>query len=293
MSATVCHCETHSRHEFNAHLLLLACAAVLSCLLPGSAQLRAQATSTAADTSFEARFAAAQQVFDAARKLADTGTDDDVDVRKRYLEAAHQFSALAADGARSVNLFVNTANAYTFAGDPARGLLWYLRARKIANTAETRRGIATLRRIGKTDPELQPRGTIGRVLMFWHYDLQRSTKQRVFFSLFPPGCGLLLVAVLAARARRTLLRVGFVLALLGAGIGASDLVSGLYPPPARAVVVRVQPGRAGNGESYSVLVPEVRAGQEVRIIEAREAWVHIALPSGPSCWLPAAAVEKV
>lgn len=241
----------------------------------------------------EARFAAAQRIFNQARQRAGAGADDSVTVRRTYREAANAFAGLAADGVRSVNLCVNAANAYHLAGDPARALLWYLRANDIANTAETRGGVATLRRLCDAEPWPETRGSIGRALMFWHYDLTRITKQRIFFALFPAGCGLLLACVFLFRWRRVLVRVGLAVTLAGAVIGVSDVVAARYPPAAPAVVLTSAAGRAGNGESYSVVVREIRAGQEVKIVAARDNWLHVTLPSGTTCWLPASTVERV
>ena len=241
----------------------------------------------------DARFAAAQQVFEAARELAETAGADDVEVRKGYYRAAQAFASIAADGTGSVNLFVNAGNAFHFAGDPARSLLWYSRANRLANTPETRGGIATLRRVCGADLWPEVHGSIGRALMFWHHDLSPHTKQWIFFATFPVGCAALLVAVFATRPRRLLVRAGLALALVGALLGGSRIVVAAYPPPPRAVVVESGPGRAGNGDSYSVVVNAIRAGQEVEVIETRDDWTHIALPSGKTCWLPKSAVAKV
>ena len=76
-------------------------------------------------------------------------------------------------------------------------------------------------------------------------------------------------------------------------MGTSDVLGAAYPPPARAVVVASTAGRVGNGESYSIVVKEIRAGQEVEIAEKRNEWVQVSLPSGTECWVPAASIEKV
>ncbi|MDM8008840.1 MAG: hypothetical protein QUV05_22100 [Phycisphaerae bacterium] len=240
----------------------------------------------------EERFAEAQALFEAAQKRVAEEKADPVEAQRMFHEAAGRFAAIAADGVASVNLFVNTANAYHFAGDNARALLWYLRAEKLANTPEVRSGLATLRRIINAEPRPPERTSIGRVLMFWHYDLSRWTKQVFMLVTYPLGCGLLLAGLMIRR-RRVLLRLAVAFMLIGGVMGVSDLVTATAPPAPWAVVLEPGEGRSGNGPAYSVVVPSVRMGQEVRIIERRSDWVRVEMPSGVRCWLPAEACEPV
>jgi hypothetical protein len=246
----------------------------------------------AAAESPEARFADAQRAFETARQRAETHPDD-VETRQAFFTAARAFAALAEDGVRSRNLYINAGNAYHFAGNPERALLWYLRANRLRSTSQTRGAIARLRRVCGVALWPESRGSVGRALMFWHYDVRSTTKQRIFLLLFPLGCVLLGVPMFVARGRRGLFRVGWVLVLAGATMGVSDLVMTTFPPPGRAVVVDMTPGRSGDGTSYSIVVDDMVAGQEVEIIEARGAWTEVALPSGVSCWFPTRALEEI
>lgn len=233
------------------------------------------------------RFAAAQSVFDAARELQARGGED-MEVRRRFLEAAKAFEALARDGVRSVNLFVNTGNAFHFAGNEPRALLWYLRAMRLANTAETRNGVAVLRKACGAEPWPPERGSIRRALLAWHYDLPSAAKQRLLIGAYPLGT--ILVAWSVLRRRRAVRRLGLGLMVLGATIGVSDLVA-VAGGERWAVVVEAAKGYAGDGETYTVLRERITPGQEVRLLEQRGQWSRVALPSGPPCWVPSAAVE--
>ena len=208
-----------------------------------------------------------------------------------FHEAAGRFAAIAADGAASVNLCVNAGNAYHFAGDNARGLLWYLRAERLGNTPEVRAGLATLRRACNGEPRPPDRTSIGRVLMFWHYDLSRRTKQVFMLATYPLGCALLLAGLMSRR--RALIRLAVAFMVLGGAMGFSDVVTAAAPPAPWAVVLEAAQGRSGNGPAYSVVAPSIPAGQEVRMIEVRSDWVEIEMPSGLRCWLPAESCEPV
>lgn len=243
-------------------------------------------------TAFEQRFNQAQAQFEAARAKMAASPDEALEARRMFREAAEQFAAIAADGTASANLYVNTGNAYHFAGDEPRALLWYLRASQIANTQEIRAGLATLRRVCKAELWPPARPSIGRVLMFWHFDLGRRIKQAVMLTLYPAGCALV-IAGMFARRRRLWLRTGLVLAALGGLMGVSDAVDALCGGEQWAVVLSPAKGYAGDGQMYSVVADAIPPGQEVKIVEYRRDWLQVELPSGARCWLSADLCEPV
>ena len=147
-------------------------------------------------------------------------------------------------------------------------------------------------RIINAEPRPPERTSIGRVLMFWHYDLSRWTKQIFMLVTYPLGCGLLFAGLMIRR-RRVLLRLAVAFLVLGGLLGVSDVVTAIAPPAPWAVVLESGQGRSGNGPAYSVIVPSVRMGQEVRIIERRSDWARVEMPSGVRCWLPAETCEPV
>ncbi len=242
--------------------------------------------------ALEQRFSQAQAHFEAARAKMAAGPDQTLEARRMFREAAERFAAIAADGAASANLYVNTGNACHFASDEPRALLWYLRASQIANTREVRAGLATLRRVCKAELWPPARPSIGRVLMFWHFDLGRRAKQALMLTLYPAGCALVIVSVFARR-RRVWLRTGLLLAAIGGLMGASDVVATLAGGEQWAVVLSQAKGYAGDGQMYSVLADAIPPGQEVRIVEARRDWIQVELPSGARCWLSADLCEPV
>jgi len=240
----------------------------------------------------EERFAEAQEAFESARKKLEDPAHDAIEVRRAFYESATKFAALASEGIASSNLYVNTGNAYHFAGDEPRALLWYLRAARLANTPETRAGVATLRRLCKTDLPTPEKASIGRALMFWHYDLGRRTKQVLLLATYPLGCVLTVISLFASRPA-IWRRLGIALMLVGGVIGVSDLVTALAPPEPWALVLEQTRGYAGDGESYSPVVETIVPGQEVKVIETRKEWIQIELPSGTRCWIRAALCEVI
>lgn len=263
--------------------LLAAFAAMGICLLPHAAS---------AASSPEQRFAEAQAMFDAAKRTMEKAGADSVDARRGFHEAATRFAAIARDGVTSANLCVNAGNAYHFAGDEPRALLWYLRALRLANTPDIRNGVATLRRACRAELWPAEAGSIGRVLMAWHYDVSRPTKQRVLLAAYPLGC-VLVIASRFVRRRSLCLRLGLVLMCVGAAMGVSDILTAVSPPERWAVVVEGGKGYAGDGEGYSVVIEGLKPGQEVKLIERRPEWVRVALPGGATCWVRAGNCEEV
>ncbi|MGD2110202.1 MAG: hypothetical protein PVI86_12540 [Phycisphaerae bacterium] len=253
------------------------------CLMSGTA---------AQDTSVEERFANAQFTFNAAKRMLAESDVDTVEARKQFYDAARTFAALAEEGIPSVNLYVNTGNAFHFAGDDARTLLWYLRANRLSNTAETRNGIIALRNACDTKPWPHEIGSVGRALMFWHYDLARPVKHWILLATYPLGTVMLLAAVFVRR-RSMWTRLGIVLMILGATVGISDLVVTVTGDGQWAVVLEEAKGYAGDGEGYSTVVDRIAPGQEIKIVNTRKGWVHVELPSGVTCWLRAELCERV
>jgi hypothetical protein len=113
-------------------------------------------------------FAEAQALFDDAKASLQQAGPDSLASRRMFREAATRFAEIMQDGIRSPNLCANAGNAFYFAGDDPRALLWYLRAERLANTRETRNGVASLRRACGATLWPPESGSIGRVLMFCH-----------------------------------------------------------------------------------------------------------------------------
>jgi hypothetical protein len=242
--------------------------------------------------ALERQFSEAQARFEAAQARLTAQPGEPLEARRMFREAGDRFVDIAHAGVASVNLYVNTGNAYHFAGDEPRALLWYLRASQLANTPEIRSGLATLRRVCRVEPWPPARPSIGRVLMFWHYDLGRRAKQILMLMLYPVGCALLIASLFARRSKRWF-RAGLVLAILGGLMGGSDAVATVAGAEEWAVVLAKAKGYAGDGPMYSILVDGIAAGQEVRLVETRRDWMQVELPSGGRCWVSSDACEPV
>jgi hypothetical protein len=247
---------------------------------------------TRAESDTDRAFADAQAMFESAKAVAAREGSDSLEARRQFREAAEHFARLADRGVASPQLYVNAGNAYHFAGDDARAVLWYLRAMDLANTPDIRSGVASLRRATRTDPWPAERASIWRVLLSWHYDLSRPTKQMLFLLLYLLGCGFIVIGLVRKRPWLAW-KVGLSLMVLGAVLGVSDIVAASFTPDQRAVVVDRAPGRTGDGENYSIVTDAIRPGQEVRIVERRPEWSRVELPSGNRVWMQADAVEPV
>ncbi|GMV97955.1 MAG: hypothetical protein AMXMBFR83_23080 [Phycisphaerae bacterium] len=257
-----------------------------------SAAAWAQAGAHLDAASVQRRFAEAQADFEAARAKGSEAGLDSLEARRLFRASAEQFAALAREGVTAANLYVNAGNAFHFAGDEPRALLWYLRAERVSRTPEVRSGLATLRRLCRAEPWPPPRESIGRVLMFWHYDLDRRVKQALLLAFYPPGCVLAGVGLFVRRPRRWF-RAGAALMVIGGLLGVSDAVAATTGGPRWAVVLNTTPGYAGDGRMYSIVVDSLPPGQEVKLVERRPEWARVELPSGTRAWLPAEAVEAV
>ena len=240
----------------------------------------------------EVRFDQAQRQFEHAQALLEQDETTSLEARQAFHTAAEQFAALARDGVRNVNLYVNTGNALHFAGDDGRALLWYLRATELANTQEVRDGLVFLRRRCGTVARPGETGSVRRLLLVWHYDLPGSIKQWIVLAFFPAGCLLLLIALFTTR-RQVLLRVGIGMIGIGLVMGLSDVVATVSPGETWGVVVEATPGHAGDADSYSIVTERIAPGQEVRILERRSDWLHIATPDETRCWIAVEACEPI
>lgn len=244
------------------------------------------------EQSPEERFAGAQAMFDDAMSATESATTDELAARRKFYDAAQGFASLFADGTASDHVCVNAGNAYHFAGDDARALLWYLRAMRLAHSPEARAGLASLRRTSGVELWPPEQASIMRVLMFWHHDVNRSTRQIIVLMTYPLGCLFVIVGMFVNR-RTVVRRVGIMLIVIGLVFGVSDLVTALGPREQWAVVVEQTRGYAGNAETYSVVSEELRPGQEAKLLETREGWMRIELPSGMACWVPAETCGEV
>jgi len=242
--------------------------------------------------SVEERFSEAQSIFDVAKGLLAESDSDGVAARRQFYDAANKFADLAQEGIPSVNLYVNTGNAFHFAGDDARALLWYLRANRLSNTAETRNGLTALRNACNAELWPHEHGSVGRALMFWHHDLGKPLKHWILLATYPLG-SIMLLAALSVHRRSVWIRLGIAFMIVGATMGISDLVATATGDGNWAVVLEDGRGYAGDGDGYSIVVDHIAHGQEIKILDSREEWLHAELPSGTRCWMKADICEEL
>lgn len=175
----------------------------------------ALAPAARADTP-DARLAAAQQAFAAAAEHA----ADPARSRAAYREAARKFQAIHdEDGVVSARLFVDTANAYAFAGDLGEAALWYRRA-LVLDPHEPRatQGLTQLRRQLPWQRPVNASENLLESLFFWHEGVSFAARRALFLLLWPAAFALFW----AARRKRSLLAPAALAAVAGAALAVSS-----------------------------------------------------------------------
>jgi hypothetical protein len=236
--------------------------------------------------------ARAQELFAAAQGLEETTPSARAKIEAGYRAAAEGFRAIHEGGVISARLFANTGNAYYFARDLGEANLWYSRA-LLLNPGEPRAKAGRLlvrSRLPWEAPTSVTADLLG-TLFFWHEGLTFSVRQALFLLLWPLAFALLALA----RTRRWALWPGVLLVVAGGALLGSLSLSASEGDGRDQGVVRVAvEGRSGDGKSYSLShSAPLPAGSEVRVVEERDAWVHVSLPDGSASWIPSEAVARV
>jgi hypothetical protein len=202
--------------------------------------------------------------------------------------AAAAFSAALAEHPDGAELLTDWGNSALGAGDVGTATLAYRRALAIDPSAgRARRNLEWLR--GRAPEALRPTGgAAADALFFFHRTWPRSRRLVVGAAAF--ALAILLLAPWGLRRRR--LRRG--LAIAPAAIWLAMTVSVLIEQGHRddAVVVEATVLRAADHASAPVAM-SLPAGVEVVVIERREGWSRVAVPSGATGWLPDGTVSPV
>ena len=230
-------------------------------------------------------FAEANRIFDEANKMA---LKNPAQAKSLYQDAILKYQFLVDRGRGiSPDLYANLANAYFFAGDHGRAVLYYHRALDLDPLrSEIRHNLRYVRSL--TVDELPETNTekVLHALTFWH-----RWPFEVRLTLFALGNVLAWagIASLFYRRRRWVMwGVGgaAVLALVFGGslcasyFGWGSRVDGV-------VIEREVVGRQGNGYIYdNAYTSSLHAGTEFDLIETRGGWYHVRLLDGSTCWLP-------
>ena len=246
----------------------------------------------------QAVFAEAMQLFREAQDCQRSEPTRREDARRRFRAAAEGFERLYDRGVISTELLTNAANAYYFAGDLGKAVLFYRRAlladsgnRLARDALEAIRSQLPLR-----PPPPGPAANLAETMLFWHHGTSFQTRRWVFLLVFPCVWGCLALGLWRSRPFR---RLGVLLALIAAPLAASlvyDAVASGADDDGVIVVETV--GRRGDHASYSPSHNEpFPPGTEVTVTESRgrehESWLAVRLLDGSESWVPADRVERL
>lgn len=213
----------------------------------------------------------------------------------RYEEARESYRTLVDAGLHNETLYYNLGCAAARLGRYGEAILAFRRALRYAPGHEDAR--ANLEWVRGRADEAGVEASGGRQL------LERAA------ALMPLDLGLAggalmlnVAALLAALAllrrfaplRRALIPAAAIGALLGILLLAPALLQLWLRASERGAVVldaRLE-ARSGPGEAHPTLF-SAHEGLEIRVIDERRGWVRVAVPSGPSGWLPCEGIGTV
>ncbi|MBI5556680.1 MAG: hypothetical protein HY885_03510 [Deltaproteobacteria bacterium] len=215
------------------------------------------------------------------------------EARKLYEKALLRYEKLSRE-VQNGKLYYNIGNTYHELDDIGRAIVNFRRAEKlIPADGNLRQNLAyVLSTRQDSIPEKQEEKLL-RTLFFWHFDLARDTRMRLFsvcyigfwlaagFMFFSgrPGSRWLAGSLLTP----TLL------------LSASLAIEHLTKSPRTGVIVAPEiVARQGDGQNYqpSFTAP-LHAGTEFTLLEDRKNWLRVELPDGRQCWLPSQSSELI
>ncbi len=214
----------------------------------------------------------------------------DPQIRQRNFAAAATAFAKAARGARSAALYTDWGNAALGAGDVGGAALAYRRALTIdAVDGRARKNLTWLR--SRMPEGMRPAsGGATETLFFFHGSWSRDRRLLVGAAGF--AVMVLLLMPWGGRRRAWLAAVALAPGLTWIAMTVSLVVEDRHRSDAvvmQSIVLRT----ADSAGAPPKLATQLPAGVEVVIVERRDDWARVRLPSGTTGWLPASVVERV
>ena len=218
--------------------------------------------------------------------------------RGEFAEAAQQYENLVAMGYEDSALYYNLGNAYLEGSDPGRAILNYLRAEELSPRNPNVRANLDLARSMTLDRIETERDSLVESVSYLGRRWVTPGELGVVALLLWVIGSLVVSALLVWRtaplrgALRIVAGVSSVTALLAFAL----LLNMLYANPydsAGVVTAESVDALSGPGFQYSEEFT-LHSGAQVRLLDARQGWLHVALPGGEiRGWMPAHAVEAV
>lgn len=246
-----------------------------------------------AQDSAEAVFSQANEYFRMANKARDSAPSEALDL---YRRAALRYEALTGElGVRSSELYYNLGNAYLQMDDVGRAILNYRIAQRLdPGDPNVLRNLEIARTTRADRLDRESGSPVLETLLFWHYDLSRSARLRIFAFAWVAFW----VLVLLRQSGRDWVPREIALALLLAGLlvlasFAQEVISEARSV-AGVVIATETIARQGDGLSYDPAFEDpLHAGAEFQVLEERLGWHRVQLPDGRRCWLSERDVELV
>ncbi|HUQ05160.1 MAG TPA: SH3 domain-containing protein [Kofleriaceae bacterium] len=214
----------------------------------------------------------------------------DPQIRQRNFAAASAAFAKVARSSRSAALYADWGNAALGAGDVGGAALAYRRALSLdSDESRARRNLTWLR--SRMPEGMRPTGGgATETLFFFHSSWSRDQRLVVGAAAF--ALMVLLFVPWGGKRRPWMVAVAIAPALTWVAMTVSLVVEDRHS--ADAVVMQASILRSADSAGAPPrLSSQLPAGVEVVIVERRDAWTQIRLPSGTTGWLPAGTVERV
>ena len=246
-----------------------------------------------AQDSAESVFSEANDYFRMANEIR---ANEPEEARSLYRRAALRYQRLVGEmEVPSSKLHYNLANAYLQMDDVGRAILNYRIARKLDPSdpnVQSNLAFARSMRADKLDGAASR--PVLKTLLFWHYELSRPVRLRIFAIVWIASWGLLLLRQAGkAWVPREIALIGLLVAALLLGSFAQETISEARSV-AGVVVAAESVARQGDGLSYDTAFEDpLHAGAEFRVLEQRPGWHRIELPDGRRCWLADRDIELV
>lgn len=213
-----------------------------------------------------------------------------------YAAAAEQYEYLVQEeGIRNGPLFYTLGNSWFMAGDMGRAILNYRRAEQyMPNNADLKHNLKAALEV-RTDliPEKEPH-PLAVKLLSWHLNTSTRFRWGLFAGIWIGFWAAWLWKTRSpSKEARVSVAVTGVLSLILLGSLIAESVIHLLADPG-VITAKEVVARKGDGSMYApAFMDPLHSGTEFQCLENRDAWWHIRLADGQSCWIPARAAEKI